>query len=57
MKSMELTKKIESTLLVLQESAEHGNMDPEVFADVLEIVLEKVEQLSTLLSTDGRAVA
>lgn len=56
-RTTEIIRKIESTLLVLQDSAEVGNMDPAVYADVLEVVIEKIEQLSTLLSQEGRAVA
>lgn len=57
MNATEVIRKIESTLLLLQESAENGDMDPKVYADVLEVVIEKVEHLSTLLSQEGRVIA
>ena len=56
-RTTEIIKKIESTLLVLQDSAEYGNMDSTVYADVLGIVIEELDQLSTLLSQKERATA
>ena len=56
-RTTEIIRKIESTLLVLQDSAEHGNMDSTVYADVLGVIIEELDQLSTLLSQKERAAA
>lgn len=53
----ELSRKLQSLIILCQESAEHGEMDSSIYADVLQIISDMTTELMQAINEKKSGVA